>query len=93
MRWCCVPATLATPVRWHRSMHPCKQMRADCSSLRLLPQAIDAGTGLLYLHSRNIVHRDGAPQLALVCVPVLFGLSWLPATDASGLGTRGCCRC
>ena len=25
--------------------------------------AVDAGTGLLYLHSRNIIHRDGALPL------------------------------
>ena len=43
----------------------------------LVMQAIDAGTGLLYLHSRNIVHRDGMPlgvampkQAALVAVHV-----------------------
>lgn len=56
---------------------PCSVLRAETTktghlhaapNLRLpppLPQAIDAGTGLLYLHSRNIVHRDGAALLSL----------------------------
>ncbi len=71
-----MPAMLTLKSVGCRCMHPCKQMHTDRPSLWLLPQAIDAGTGLLYLHSRNIVHRDGA-LLQAACFVVLLLRTYL----------------
>ena len=59
---------------------------------RRLGMAIDAGAGLLYLHRRNIIHRDGellalsfwatccnaAPYL---CCPMQQIIGWMPAVE------------
>ena len=60
----------------------------------LILQAIDAGTGLLYLHSRNIVHRDGA--LLLLLLVMLLMLPTCPAAaagDVADVANLPCCCC
>lgn len=42
---------------------------------RRLAMAIDAATGLLYLHHRGIIHRDGA----LLCCLEAYSLRLLPS--------------
>lgn len=57
-------------------------------ALACLLQATDAATGLLYLHMRDILHRDGAGLLLLPC-------SWLHAVDAAAVVALllSCCCC
>ncbi|KAI7838582.1 hypothetical protein COHA_007653 [Chlorella ohadii] len=62
---CQLPPALVTEYCARGSLYSCLQAAranstaaAELTWARRLSMAIDAGTGLLYLHSRNIVHRD-----------------------------------
>ena len=49
---------------WHHCMDAAQGV--DPAPCLLLMQATDAATGLLYLHMRDILHRDGAQLLLFV---------------------------
>lgn len=84
MGLCTLPPALITEYCQRGSLYDVMQaakrdpsVAAQLTWRRRLGMAIDAGTGLLYLHSRNILHRDGAASGGGLLSMLMR--CWLPA--------------